>query len=461
MNLSTSSLTGQLNRSLLALVCGGWLLGAMAVVWFVNHEVAQHLDESLVHSANRLLELAVHEMTEADLPGVVSADAWRLAPIQNGRNEVAAVPSRGFLVYQVVDSAHRIQLRSQDAPAQAFDVSLRPGFEQTARWRVYTLRHPVQPLFIHVADALAEREHVRNQTAVLLLLPLFLALPALVYGVQKMVNQRMRVVDGFAAQLAQRNGNDLSALNGLGLPDEWLPLAGNVNRLLGRLEVALNTERALSANAAHELRTPLTVMQLRMANALAGALPTAARQELESVKSALQTLQRRAEKLLQLSHAESSASTARAPMSLNAVIAAVVQEFEDSTQTQQRLRIEWVGDEMILGDFDTVAIALRNLIENGLRYGGQAPVVVGTLVPGILYVRDQGPGVEPDQLNALLERHVRFAADEAGFGLGLSIVKSIVERHQGRLELRSPPEGFPHGFEARLYFLTPRPQSFG
>ena len=118
-------------------------------------------------------------------------------------------------------------------------------------------------------------------------------------------------------------------------------------------------------------------------------------------------------------------------------------------------------DELLRSNTALLERALRNLIENSLRYGGQAPVVVGTLVPGILYVRDQGPGVEPDQLNALLERHVRFAADEAGFGLGLSIVKSIVERHQGRLELRSPPEGFPHGFEARLYFLTPRPQSFG
>jgi two-component system OmpR family sensor kinase len=65
-------------------------------------------------------------------------------------------------------------------------------------------------------------------------------------------------------------------------------------------------------------------------------------------------------------------------------------------------------------------------------------------------VRDFGPGVGEVALRTLQQRHVRHSSDRAGYGLGLSIVGTIVERHGAWLELMSPPPGAASGFEARI-----------
>ena len=126
--------------------------------------------------------------------------------------------------------------------------------------------------------------------------------------------------------------------------------------------------------------------------------------------------------------------------------------MEGDPAALDRLHIQLDEEQTVIGDFDAIAIALRNLVENSMRYGDGGSVEICTPAPGVLCVRDQGPGVSAQQLQELTQRHVRFAHQKAGFGLGLSIVKSIMERQQGQLELHSPPPGLVTGFEARMVF---------
>jgi two-component system, OmpR family, sensor kinase len=100
------------------------------------------------------------------------------------------------------------------------------------------------------------------------------------------------------------------------------------------------------------------------------------------------------------------------------------------------------------GDFDTVALALRNLIENALRYSEGADVTLEVRLPSKLIVRDFGPGVAQPLLNTIAQRHVRQSSSTAGYGLGLSIVSTIVEKHEGTIKFFSPPVGYQRGFEA-------------
>ena len=76
--------------------------------------------------------------------------------------------------------------------------------------------------------------------------------------------------------------------------------------------------------------------------------------------------------------------------------------------------------------------------------------------PCVLVVRDGGPGVPASTLETLRHRHVRQTGDAVGYGLGLSIVSTIADKHGARLELSSPPPGASRGFEARLT-LAPAP----
>ena len=453
------SLSGQLNRALLILVCTFWLLGAAGAAWYVNREISESVDSSLIESANRLLDLAAHEIDEANthqtaIDESVKSQAFAKAvdsPVMTS-GAVPEVLGGDYLMYQVVDGNGRMQMRSVDAPETPLDVPRTPGFAQTDKWRVYTLRHPVQDLYIHVADPLAHRYEARNESLMLLLLPLLAILPLLAFGVRRTVNRQMMVVDRITAEIGQRSGADLTAVDASGLPDELSNLVSNVNHMLLRLQDALQTERSLSANAAHELRTPLTVAQLRLSNALNQDLPDQARTEVMSASNALTQLKRRTEKLLQLSRAESGAALSREPVSLNRVVAAVLAEFQADSEVLDRLQVHLDDDTIVMGDFDAIAIALRNLLENSMRYGGEGLVEICNVGSNVLCVRDHGPGVSPAQLQELAQRHVRFANQKAGFGLGLSIVKSIMDRQQGRLELHAPPAGQTTGFEARMVF---------
>ncbi|WP_442975443.1 histidine kinase dimerization/phospho-acceptor domain-containing protein, partial [Salmonella enterica] len=95
---------------------------------------------------------------------------------------------------------------------------------------------------------------------------------------------------------------------------ELQSIADNTNHLLQRLASALDTERAMAADAAHELRTPLATTRLRLQGLLAHPLPEVSRQELRQALEALERLSRRTEKLLQLSRAESGAALTHGPV---------------------------------------------------------------------------------------------------------------------------------------------------
>ena len=328
-----------------------------------------------------------------------------------------------------------------------------PGFANTAAWRVYTLRHPGRDIYMQVADPLGDRRKAVNRTMVGLILPLAAVLPLLALLLRRIARRELRVLGELSQQISLRDGRLLHPIDLPGLPRELRSVEDHVNRLLQRLSHALDVERALAANAAHELRTPLAAARLRLQTALEHGL---GRADVEAAVAALQTLSRRAEKLLQLSRAESSVPLVREPVDLGRLAATVAQEFWQEERAADRLDLVSAHDgpaPVALGDFDALAIALRNLVENALDYAGASPVelIVG---PGCrLTVRDHGPGVPGDRLQALRQRHVRQSADRTGYGLGLSIVGTIAEKHGARLVLTSPLAGGENGFEARLELM--------
>jgi two-component system OmpR family sensor kinase len=433
------SLAGQLTRTLIVWVGGVWLLCVLGVVWYVDREINHNFDSELIEVSHRMFDMAVQELDKLrhEHP---DASSPLIAPPQ--------LFSTDAVVYQVVDVHERVLLRSAEAPVNAFDVPLAPGFANTEPWRIYTVRHPSLELFFQVADPLDERRTALNRTLLGLIIPLGAVLPVLALVLRNVARTELRVLQQLAGEIEQRSGTDLRPIQLPGLPKELRSVGDHVNQLLERLSQSLDVERALAANAAHELRTPLTAARVRLQTALEHDLK---RDEVLAALEALQILGHRTEKLLQLSRAESGASLTRAKIDLVQLAGTVAQEFWQDPRVNERLALKVPDQEppIALGDVDALAIALRNLVENALRYA-RGRVVIEVMEPCTLSVRDFGPGVDPEQLRTLQQRHVRHGSNRAGYGLGLSIVGTIVDKLGARLDLTSPPHGAATGFEARI-----------
>ena len=441
------SLAQRLNRSLLLPLALIWIGAAAGSAWHAQAEVGRVLDAALFESAQRLLEIATHELSEHDVPLDEMTLSKVSPPLPTG-----TIVEDDNLMYQVLSNRGHMLIRSSDAPKTEMAVPLADGFFDTLDWRVYTLKHPILPVRIHIGSPRSYRQQLQISSVLWVLLPLLAMLPLIAWMIYWITTRGLAPVRDLALQIRERTELDLRPVSLVLLPTELASVGESTNYLMLRLGNALQTERALASNAAHELRTPLATVRLRLQNALSHPLTVAAREEITFAVDALDQLSRRTDKLLQLSRAEAGAAMARQPVNLAHVAYEVAQQFWADPVALDRLQLSISENEdaMAQGDFDALAVALRNLIENAMRYGGDGRVTVTIKAPATLCVTDEGPGVSPEQLDLLRHRHVRHSQETSGYGLGMSIVTTLMERQRGELILASPPPHQTHGFQASL-----------
>ena len=209
------------------------------------------------------------------------------------------------------------------------------------------------------------------------------------------------------------------------------------------------------ANASHELRTPLAAL-LGFIETLQGPArnDTVAREKfLAIMQQQAARMARLIDDLLSLSRIELNAHL---PPGTPVDLASMVRQVADGLQTLARdrqvdIRLSIPAEPLVvLGDRDELIRALENLVENALKYGAAGKRVDITLsrahtragLPEArIAVRDFGPGIPPEHLPRLTERFYRVdVADsraQGGTGLGLALVKHILNRHGGRVTIES------------------------
>jgi signal transduction histidine kinase len=213
-------------------------------------------------------------------------------------------------------------------------------------------------------------------------------------------------------------------------------------------EVA-HIRRALAAGLSHELRTPLAQIRMYTEMLLLG------RDRSEEDRARwLETIDREAHRLgevvdnlLLFVHGEGpDPFPARRPVDLGALVEDVAAEFaRRATASRARIVADPPAGVAVLADPRAVRQVVVNLLDNALRFGAPGQTVslaverVGD--EAVLRVSDQGPGIEAGQREAVWSPFVRLETAGAGGGLGLAVVRRVVEAHGGRCRIDDAPEG--------------------
>lgn len=235
--------------------------------------------------------------------------------------------------------------------------------------------------------------------------------------------------------------------------DEVAAVARSFNRMADELasraralESSDKARRQLLADVSHELMTPLTAMRgyietLTMAEL---QLDVATRQRyMQIVTDETHRLEQIIGDLLDLARLEGGGPTLRREhVDVAALFDRVAERHERETRARQIRLVQQVapGAAFVPGDPDRLEQALQNLAANALRHtpeGGTITLTAESSADGVrLQVRDSGPGIPPEHLPLIFDRFYKADAARAaagGSGLGLSIVKAIVERHRGTI----------------------------
>lgn len=231
---------------------------------------------------------------------------------------------------------------------------------------------------------------------------------------------------------------------------EMYRLGDTFNRMVTELERADRHRRNMTADIAHELRTPLHVIQGNLEGILDGVYePTA--EHINATLNETRILARLVEDLRTLSLAEADQlPLAREEVDINDLIADVVTGFSGQAETNGVMLTAEVPDNAhrltITGDAGRLDQVLSNLVANALRhtpYGGTITLRADSLPKGVrLTVKDTGEGIPTNDLPYIFDRFwrgdaARSRTEGGSSGLGLAIVRQLVQAHGGQIEVES------------------------
>jgi signal transduction histidine kinase len=265
-----------------------------------------------------------------------------------------------------------------------------------------------------------------------------------------LAGRMLRPLHAITATARRLSGSTLHERIGLKGPrDELKELADTFDGMLGRLDSAFNAQKEFVANASHELRTPLTIIRTEIDVALSD--PDVSREELQEMGTAVTEAVDRSENLIDSLLV--LASVDRSPAQTDLDLAEIAQGEVDAAAGEaddQALRLELdLQPAPVKGERALLERMVGNLVENAIRHNSRdgwfsvKTRVVGDL--STVEVANGGPVVPFGEVGRLFERFYRpdrsRSRKTGGFGLGLSIVRSVAAAHHGSVDLVAPEDG--------------------
>jgi signal transduction histidine kinase len=348
------------------------------------------------------------------------------------------------LFFQIWTDDGRLLYRNKGSPDDPFVTGGRTGLgwfdRKGEKWRTFALWNTARTLHMQVGEPTTYRRETSVQFAVKLGILAAIILPLLGAMTWWIVHRAFEPLRQSTGDVASRIAGDLREVNARAADDEVRPLFNALNRLLGRVRQTLEREQRFTANAAHELRTPLAGIKTNLQVLTRARNADEQRIALAGLTDSTERSIRLVDQLLTLARVDPDHVAMGENIDFPHLIRRVVSDHEAAASLKLirvRTRCEPAG---VPGNEASLAILLRNLIDNALRHtpaGGEVLVSCGLVDNRVeVSVMDTGPGIPPELRDRVFDRFFRVAGDHTtGSGLGLSIVKSIAELHAATIRV--------------------------
>ncbi len=314
------------------------------------------------------------------------------------------------------------------------------------QWRVYVYPVPRMPYYILVGQEIEFRYDMIYKMLLRHMWPWLILLPLFLMGLAWILHKELKPLRTLAQSLQERQAEDTSALELSSLTPEIRPVVHALNVLFERITSLLTKERAFVSNAAHELRTPLAGLRVQ-AEVMEMCMDDAEVREnaLQKILEGTSRCTHLVEQLLLLSRLETKAGchTDSAPMG-NIPWQILLHDALDTVHSAATIKLIDVQLEVehtphLKGGYAELwGIALRNMLDNAVRYTPKQGVVRAHMQERAIIIENSAPHIAEDALQQLGQRFYRPPGQkETGSGLGLAIVRHIASLHSAHVRVEN------------------------
>ena len=412
-----------------------WFFAVLLILGAVTIEYYESFRARLAHSAQLILAFAdanpvtenPHARLNMELEEHFDLDDYVIAVSRGGKLLYSSQPLQPYHLDELRDE-HKLMLYGVAYDLRAFedsrtDTRVVIGYQEDEP--IHSVLQVVAPVVIYFIAA-----------TILIIVAVFLA-----------VRSGLRPLDEFAAEVRNRNEENLSPLAEQGVSRELLPISTALNGLMSLLRRALDTEREFVSNAAHEMRTPLAAIQAQVEAIDGSGLSGDSRERFDNIVAAVNRCVRLIKQLLDLTrtqslrHIEQEYETFDLVEVTQDIMAELVpaanrRQVEVSLQAPDQVRVR--------NQPSLLSVILRNLIENAIKYADRPGTVLVSIVPeetgeATFLVEDDGPGLSEAEFSRAMDKFQRLnRPNTEGIGLGLAIVSELSRKLDVAIERRPP-----------------------
>lgn len=419
-----------LRRRLTASLWLGLAAVGMVCAGLVYWHTSTTEDERLDFQMQQIERIVAAESNSAALLAVISS----LLDLDRDGDEDFVVTVR--------DTSARVLFASRpDAPFPPIDwAGFRTVDFHDGRYRILSDQSDSRRIVI--GQEIENRRDKSIAAAWTSLLPVLVLIPVVGLLIALVIRNLLQPLRATANEISARLPTVLDPLPVSDLPSEVKPLVEAINSLLSRLRGAVQREQLFLADAAHALRTPLTALQLQ-SDVLEGSRDPgeSAIRHLE-LRAGIRRAVRLAEHLLILARNEPGD-----PLGGHTGLDALLREAYDlyrpiAAAKQISIEHDLRSNLIVPGDARQLMLVATNLLDNAVRHTPRGGRVVIRAVPdqagARVEVLDEGPGLPQLELEKVFERFYRVPGDATeGSGLGLAVVRDVMERLGGHIELQN------------------------